>query len=389
MFTESETKWLREISAGISSEHGQIDKKLRHKGKWLPYCQSMTPWDLCKKILLLIKKEPNFYNKNFVVVDTAEFVLILLRLGVKPCNITYIATYRYLTGLVKSLGVDTKSESFISWSKPIDMKIDVVVGNPPFNIAGDKRDPTNTTGANSGTGGNSRAYRAFREKALQCLAKDGILAFISPKNIIKDLIKDGNQIDIVNLMSDPDYNHWKYNTLYFFERKSPKTSTYALQGGICAKMFGAEEWQYREFNRTEDRVGKGNILAVTQVPKEENLFLGSTGLVKTALPAAPRFAFSLLESKKSYMTSDLPFCASMSACITVGTMNEANKLKLFVENNKGLLFFHKNMKLKGLAKDSFRFMKKFNLSQISSGLEYPVEWNLSKAEIDYIEEAIK
>ncbi len=267
------------------------------------------------------------------------------------------------------------------------MKFDVIVGNPPFNSSKKNRDDVD---GNGGTGGNSRLYKHFREKSLQHLKPNGILAFVSLKNISKDLIADGNQIDVINLMTDKDYwNGEKFNTLYFIEKNSPKTSNPVWQGGIAAKMFGVSEWQYNEFNRTEDRVGTGNVLAVTNLPKVSNNFTVETGLVKSALEPAPRFAFTLLESSKSYTVTDLPFCGSMCGCVTLSTLAEAEALMKFIKNNNGLRFFFKVMKLKGYAKDIVRYTKKIDLSQIVTGHEYPREWGLSQQDIDYIENAIK
>lgn len=261
---------------------------------------------------------------------------------------------------------------FINWET--DMKFDVIIGNPPFNRSKD------STG---GTGGNSRLYLHFREKALDLLVDNGLLSFIAPKNIVKTLYAGGNQIEVINLMTEE--KHWIFNTLYYVEKKAPRVSKANIKGGIAAKIFGVNEWSYNEFNRTENRVGTGNITAVVEVAKEGNNFKGKTAQVRTALPAAPRFGFSLLESKKSYIVTDLPFCASMAGCITLDSMDDAEAMRKMIVNNKGLRFFFNAMNLKGYAKDLSRFTKKVDLSQIKTGFEYPVEWALTPEEINLIE----
>lgn len=267
------------------------------------------------------------------------------------------------------------------------MKFDIIVGNPPFNNA--KKNKEDVDG-NGGTGGNSRLYKHFRAKAITLLKPNGILAFVSLKNIVKDLNNDGNQVDVINLMTDKDYwNGEKFNTLYFIERNIPKTTNPDLQGGIAAKMFGVSEWEYNEFNRTEDRRNTGKITAVINLPKVSNNFTVETALVKTALTPAPRFAFTLLESNKSYTVTNQAFCGSMCGCVTLKTMSDAKALKKFIEKNKGLRFFFNAMKLKGYAKDIVRYTKKIDLSQIKTGEEYPVEWNLTQEEINYIEANVK
>jgi len=259
------------------------------------------------------------------------------------------------------------------------MDFDVVVGNPPFNNA-DKK----TTG---GTGGNSTLYRTFRKKALSILKPGGILAFISPKAIIKDLIKDGNQVDVINLMTE--YDAWKYNTLYFVERKALKSSEMSIEGGICARMFAVNEWAYREFGPTEHKIGTGSVETVIRLPKVSNDFTVETAKMGNyAAPAAPRFCFTLLESKKSYTVTDMPYAGSMTGCVTLDTMEEAEALKLLIENNKAVRYFYRKMKLKGVAKDCTRFLKKIDLSQIKTGFEYAREWNLTDEEIQIIETTV-
>jgi len=267
---------------------------------------------------------------------------------------------------------------FIEWNT--NMQFDIIIGNPPFNNSVDNGKKS------AGTGGNSRLYKHFRAKAVSLLKPNGVLAFICLKNIIKDLYKDSNQVDVVNLMTDTEY--WKYNTLYFIERNTPKVSDPVIVGSITSKMFDTNAWRYNEFNRTEDRIGTGDLEAIVELPKTSNDWTIKRANVKVALPAAPRLTFPLLSVPKSWVVTDEPFCGTMCGCVTLDTMEEAHALKNLLEFNPAVKYFFKAMKLKNLAKDVIRFTKQIDLSQIKTGYEYPAEWNLTQEEIKHIEESV-
>jgi hypothetical protein len=66
--------------------------------------------------------------------------------------------------------------------------------------------------------------------------------------------------------------------------------------------------------------------------------------------------------------------------VSFSTEEEAAKLKLFVEKNPVYAEYVKRMKLRGHA-FGLRNMRKFDISQIETGLETPKEWGITDADL--------
>lgn len=242
--------------------------------------------------------------------------------------------------------------------------------NPPYNIS---------LGGHGGTAGNTVLYKRFDKVMINNIMPNGFFSMLSPRGITKDLYNSENQVEYIDLMTDKDW--WEYSTLFYVVRKTKKVSDPVIKGEIIKKIWSMSfnEWGYTEWKRkTTDR----------HAPVEALVSLtGETGPSKFALFPAPRF-FSDNLNGPNYITwdgyADLPFCGY----VTFNSLEDANKLLLFIKNNKIVKFFKAKTKVKSKVKDFLRFTKKFDLSQIHTGYEYPVEFGLTDDEIDQIERNI-
>jgi hypothetical protein len=266
-----------------------------------------------------------------------------------------------------------------------DMKFDVVLGNPPFNFT------SSDGGGVSGTIGDKTVYRKFTKKAVSITKKDGHIAFITLKNILSTLKEMNIQVDIVDYMTKVDY--WKYNTLYFIARNTEKQTSHTVIDPIISKIVSNNDFgvltqpaSLMQNIRSGLVLQKGNSVLVKlngQDPAEYSDLSNMKNVAK-----GPKFAFTMLESIKSYTATDCPMLAGCVRYIPTDTIAEAEKLKLFTLHNKALRYFSTVMKSKSHA-GSLAMVKKFNLSQIVTGKEYPIEWGLTKQEIEYIEQNVK
>jgi hypothetical protein len=265
------------------------------------------------------------------------------------------------------------------------LKINFMPGNPPFG------DYSNALGGKSKTGSNNTLYKQFYKLGHR-LNVDTI-ALITQKGIMSELEESGKQVDLIHHMSDADYWEGKkqYNTLFFVERNQPKTSDPIRLGDtICDKMLGFRQWGETEKGKVEkNKLEPGNIEAVINTPLKDNDNFETAFISNPQAPAGWKFGYRLQSSKKSLMVTDLPWNADQSAHIKFQTEHEARAIMKFIQVNPSVPYFKKKMNLKDSPKDIIRFMKRFDLTQIKTGYEYPKEFGFTQDEIDTIENGTK
>ena len=261
------------------------------------------------------------------------------------------------------------------------MKFDFLTSNPAFNIAQE--------GNKAGTGGNSTLYRTATRDAFDRLLKpNGILLNITLKGIIPDLIHghfEKYQVHSINLMDDVDI--WPYNTCYFFIQNSERSKNIDITGGLCSKIFTPYENERFPFvyysgsnNSMNKFFGKDKIQRVIrQLPghNNDNFVYDYTN---KKVEYGWKFAFNVMESKKSYTVTQEPIYGGTICYIPTTTKDEAEKLKKFALNNPIFKKYVSQGKFKYHA-FSLRNIKIFDLSQINTGEEIPIEWNITDRDL--------
>ena len=259
-------------------------------------------------------------------------------------------------------------------------KFDVGIGNPPFN--------TSNTKTGNGTGGNVTLYKSISDA--YPIKDGGIKALITPKGMTRFFDSDdGFKTVYVNYMTEKDY--WKYNTCYWVQKKEPGTNTnLEIVDKVINKILsikGNDKWWELngEVNKNMLKYeGDDAVKAIIDIPsanKKEKYSKVNPAYSKILY--GPKFCATLLENKHSYFVTDEPLCSKFTGAISTATVDEAEKIKLFVENSDVLAAVHRRAKFKGLFW-TMRHIKSFDPNQIVTGKEIPVEWNLTKDDLEYL-----
>lgn len=257
------------------------------------------------------------------------------------------------------------------------MRFNYCISNPAFNIS-----EINNV---AGTGGNTTLYRtATRNDFLNRLEENGTLINITLKGIIPDLLNGyfkKYQTNWIHLMDD--INVWPYNTCIFSVSKKEKNVATTILGGLAAKIYSPDVTDcfpfvyYSGSNNGMDLkfgVGKSNRV-IRQLPGK-NRDSVTYDYTDVAAAHGPKFAFYVMESKKSYVVTSEPIYGGTICYIPTDSELAAEKLKLFTKKNPIFAEYVLRMKLRGHA-FGLRNVKKFDLSQINTGTEVPTEWNIT------------
>lgn len=255
------------------------------------------------------------------------------------------------------------------------------ISNPAFNIA-----ESNNI---AGTGGNTILYKtATRNDFANRLVDNGTLINVTLKGIISDLVNGffkNYQIDFIHLMDN--YDVWPYNTCFFSISKKPRVSSPKILGGMAAKIFSADPADCFPFvyysgsnNGMNKRFGPGKKNKVIRQLPGKNRDSVSYDFTDEEVASGPKFAFYVMESKKSYTVTSEPVYGGTICYIPFDREDQAEKMKLFVENNPVFAEYIKRMNIRGHA-FGLRNVKKFDIDQIITGTEIPKEWGITENDL--------
>ena len=260
------------------------------------------------------------------------------------------------------------------------MKFDFLTSNPAFNISEENNI--------AGTGGNTNLYRtATRHDLKNRLKPGGVLANITLKGLIPDLASGyfkNHQVHNINLMDDIDV--WPYNTCYFFVENTQRHTNIQYKGGLASKIYTTDPSEtfpftyYSGNNRGMKGFStNGANKVIRQLPgKGRDTY--AYDYTDKQVPAGPKFAFYVMESKKSYSVTDQPIMGGTICYIDTATIEQAEKLKLFTLHNDVYKEYVQRMKFKYHA-FGLRYVRSFDIDQIVTGKEIPIEWNISEDDI--------
>lgn len=363
-------------------------EKLRknHSDKFI-YQQPFTPIDLIDEISSKITAPT---NSSVLVLFTVEWALYMREKGYTDIAVAVDVHDRIISNMCIKFGL---KYMLLDEIKEKNMKFDVVVGNPPFN-----KNSKNTGVA--GVAGYTGLFKQFVKIGSSLVNPNGFFAFITPKKVVRTLKTTNStkncELIAFNLMSTLDV--WAFDTCFFVLKNNNKGLSIKVDDPIFSKFLDLERintFKRSDINKSDSELVSANSFGPDKSVKVIRFLPGKRSDNVTydysnspLIVYGPKVVVTHLDSFKSITATSEPVLAGTTVSFHVNNEDEANRLAAFLKNNKLIKLMRKKLKYKKSIV-SFEFFQKFDLSQIQTGYEYPIEYNLTQEEIDYIESTIK
>lgn len=319
---------------------------------------------------------------NILVINALNGVFAQeARKKYSDASITCLEWFDHYVPWLRRQGFEVKclDEDLKNWERELgDMKFDLVLSNPPYNINGGK------SKNKSGSLGNQTAYNLFIDKGLSCLKVNGEIVIVCPRQGIRNTHRKCN----IKFYSLETSKFWNFQCGYFVgtlqKIKSPiNVSEDSIIRKCCAIQF---DWKYRS---------NGGKFVEFYDPKKEyidgiiELPSSSSGIIRGKIRKdlaiyGPKVMSRVLETNASYIATDEPAVCSAANSISFDTLEEAEKCCEFIKKSPLMKYIQAKMNAR-TKMFSFIWLKKFEMS----GDLYPKEFNLTEEEIRYIEEQVK
>jgi hypothetical protein len=263
------------------------------------------------------------------------------------------------------------------------LKFDIVIGNPPFN----ESSKSNNTIA--GTSGNTTLYKKFIDAGFKLRTPGGIVAMVTQRNGIKHAMKK----HVVTTFNVDTSDYWKFTAGWFMSVGDDDSATPIAKDPIIAKTYdlsvnksfrhaiGGSYEGIKKSGKFSDIEIDNSVYGLVDTPKRDSADCKFAWITGPVLPAGPKLIFPGLESVKGYTITDLPAYAGSTCAFFFDTVEEAEAARKFILHSPIISYLNNKLrdKTRGFV---FRYIKPFDLSQIHSGEEIPVEFNLTPEEIE-------
>lgn len=251
------------------------------------------------------------------------------------------------------------------------MRFDVVIGNPPYNVG------SKSPQIIGGTSGNTVLYKKFVDLAFNL--STNVVGLVVPLNGIKY----AGKFPITYLSYDTS-SYWGISAGWFVS--SGGQDSRINEDPVLSKTYSvfSSAWKFRAaLGGSCDKLLEAGIISET--PTDSHQVYGiidtpkrGTGIRYGYLKkdnSGPKIIFKGLESLSSYIVTTLPSHVGSGCILEFDSEEDAQRALKFILNNPIVKDLKKRLSEKTLG-NVFRYMRRFDLSQISTGTEIPKEFNL-------------
>jgi hypothetical protein len=348
---------------------------------------------------------------SWLVLYNLEFAISLIyTYNVNPKDITFYSDHTNKSLVArKKLNInvidkiDAGYETDLKRLVKMKIKFHNSVSNVPYNTREESyTGDVEVAGGKMGTVGDKTLGKKLNKLQRQLTEDGGNIAQMGlKKSMLDDCLSDNHwNLKTLSLMVDRAW--WDYNTFWAVGKKEHNTHNYTVFGDdidskICAKIFARKHFKHHtQSDSLKQLYSKGfitdtpnnNPLCIVRNQKKNDMqilraYPTDKGLSKVIY--GPKFTHYMAESAITWLATDEPMLCDCAVIWPHDSIDLARKQKLFTEKNPLLKYLHKKLKFKG--QDQFWFYTKlFDLTQIQTGLEFPVEYGLTPDEQNYINE---
>jgi hypothetical protein len=194
-----------------------------------------------------------------------------------------------------------------------------------------------------------------------------------------------------------EINVWKYDTCFFIiKNNTAGIKNIKLADKVFSKFIDVEKintFKTTNINKSDKELVRENAFGngtkvIRYLPGKRGTSVTYDYSNSLLIVTGPKVIVTHLDSISGITATDEPALAGTTVSFHVNSLEEAQKLTLFLKNNKLVKLMKSKLKFKKSIK-SFDLFKKFDLSQIVTGKEYPLEYGFTEDDINYIESNVK
>jgi len=275
-----------------------------------------TPVNLVEKIL----KDVNVKTAHVLVLYNPEFVIKMIQDGTDPNNITFFSDHVNKNKLIEKFNVRCINQL------EKDMKFDRIVGNPPY------QDGTKD-------GGQNKIYNQISKTALDHLADDGEIAFITPASVLKK----SKRFSLVGMqgLKTVDFNADSYFKegikicYWVVDKKHTGDVTVRHRTGQDIQSKDIVIYDYSEVDKDFTELYEA-LKTATDTPEKrmfkQNNFGPAMSKTKSKDHVYPLYKLEAGEKKLTYWSSRVPYFVDDTK-ITIGMTKSLDEDAIIVDTN--------------------------------------------------------